>query len=144
MRVLIVVAGVVAAAVLFFVLRSEDETSFEPAGPRSTVATGGAGTEPRTTEPVAPRRVGLVARIDVRGGRPSGGVQRFRVQKGGRVLVVVRSDVADHVHVHGYDVMRDVGPRAQARISFRATIVGRFEIELEERGTQIAELEVRP
>ena len=56
----------------------------------------------------------------------------------------VRSNVADHVHVHGYDLMRDVAPGKPAELTFRATIPGRFEVELEERGLQIAELTVRP
>ena len=144
MRLLIAVAGAVAAIVLFFVLRAEDETSFEPAGPRTTETAATPTTEPTVTQPVTPRRVGLLARVEVRGGRPVGGVQRFRVQKGARVVLVVRSDVPDHVHVHGHDLMRDVGPRATARLAFRATLTGRFEVELEERGVPIAELEVRP
>ena len=144
MRLLIAVAGAVAAIVLFFVLRAEDETSFEPAGPPTTGPATTGATVPAVTEAVTPRRVGLLARVEVRAGRPVGGVQRFRVQKGGRVVLVVRSDVADHVHVHGYDLTRDVGRRAAARLAFRATLTGRFEIELEERGVRIAELEVRP
>jgi hypothetical protein len=56
----------------------------------------------------------------------------------------VRSDVADHVHLHGYDLMRDVAPGAPAQLVFTADIPGRFEIELEDRHLQLAELEVRP
>jgi hypothetical protein len=56
----------------------------------------------------------------------------------------VRADVSDHVHLHGYDIMRDVSPGRPARLRFRATIPGRFEVELEDRRLQIAQLEVRP
>ena len=66
-------------------------------------------------------------------GVPAGGVVRESTDKGDRVVVVVTSDVTDHVHVHGYDLLRDVAPGAPARIAFRATIPGRFEIELEDR-----------
>jgi hypothetical protein len=83
-------------------------------------------------------------RVSVVGGVPEGGVVRESTDKGDRVVVLVRSDVADEVHVHGYDLMRDVAPGAPARIPFRATIPGRFEIELEDRGVQIAELTVNP
>jgi hypothetical protein len=48
------------------------------------------------------------------------------------------------VHVHGYDRFGDVGPGMRARIPFRATIPGRFVIELEDRHAQIAELTVTP
>jgi hypothetical protein len=37
-----------------------------------------------------------------------------------------------------------VAAGGEAEIEFQATIVGRFEIEFEQRGTPIAELEVRP
>jgi hypothetical protein len=59
-------------------------------------------------------------------------------------VLIVRSDVADHVHVHGYDLMQDVAPGAPARISFRADAPGRFEVELEDRHLPLTELVVRP
>jgi heme/copper-type cytochrome/quinol oxidase subunit 2 len=66
------------------------------------------------------------------------------VKQGRQVRFVVRADVSDHVHVHGYDLMHDVAPGKPAQIAFRATVPGQFEVELEDRGLQIAELEVRP
>ena len=66
------------------------------------------------------------------------------MDKGDRVVFVVTSDVADEVHVHGYDLSRDVGAGRPARIAFRATIPGRFEVELEDRRVPIAELTVTP
>ena len=83
-------------------------------------------------------------RVQVRDGRVVGGVQRLAVDQGARLRIVVRADVADHVHVHGYDLMSDVAPGQPARIALRATLAGRFEIELEDRKLLIAELEVRP
>jgi hypothetical protein len=83
-------------------------------------------------------------RIVVANGAPKGGIVRETVDQGDRVVLVVRSDVADHVHLHGYDVMRDVAPGKPARLPFRATIPGRFEVELEDRGVQIADITVSP
>lgn len=108
-------------------------------------ATETAATETTTTEttepaPPAPTTV----RITVRDGRPVGGIARPSVGQGERVVLVVRSNVADHVHVHGYDLFADVAPGASARLAFRATIPGRFEIELEDSHVQIAELTVQP
>jgi heme/copper-type cytochrome/quinol oxidase subunit 2 len=82
--------------------------------------------------------------IAIRGGRPVGGIRRVTVAKNRQVVLVVRSDVADHMHLHGYDVMRDVAPGAPAQLRFRATIPGRFEVELEDRGLQIADITVTP
>jgi hypothetical protein len=81
-------------------------------------------------------------RITVEDGVPAGGIVRKTVAKGDRVVLVVTSDVADEVHLHGYDLSRDVAPGKTARLPFRATIVGRFEVELEDRGVQIADLTV--
>ena len=85
-----------------------------------------------------------MVRIVVVNGAPKGGIVRETVEKGDRVVLVVRSDVSDHVHLHGYDIMRDVAPGTHARLPFKATIPGRFEVELEDRGVQIADITVNP
>ena len=82
-------------------------------------------------------------RIVVENGAPRGGIVRETVDQGDRVVLVVRSDVTDHIHLHGYDIMRDVAAGGTARLPFRATIPGRFEVELEDRGVQIADITVR-
>jgi hypothetical protein len=82
--------------------------------------------------------------ISVVDGKPDGGVQHLTVDQGASVTVQVTSDgVEDEVHVHGYDLSEDVAPGAPAEITFTADIAGRFEIELEDAGTPIGELEVR-
>ncbi len=83
-------------------------------------------------------------RIVVTDGRARGGIRRLDVAKGDRVRLVVVSDTTDEVHLHGYDLTTDVAPGRQGRIVFVAKVPGRFEIELEEAGAQIGELEVRP
>lgn len=79
-------------------------------------------------EPAAPEPVTI--RIAVRDGRPVGGIARPKVREGDRVVLVVTADTAGDVHLHGYDLERPVRPGSPARIRFRATIPGRFEIEL--------------
>jgi New glue family protein len=103
-------------------------------------------TETTTTEttteeqPPGPR----VVRVRVVGGVPKGGIVRKSVKQGDRVVLVVTSDVADEVHLHGYDISRNVRAGGTARIRFRAKVPGRFEVELEQRGVQIADLTVAP
>jgi hypothetical protein len=97
-------------------------------------------TQTTETEPSEPAPT--TVRVTVQDGVPKGGVVRASVDKGDRVVLIVTSDVADEIHVHGYDISRDVEAGGQARIAFRATIPGRFEIELEERHVPIAELTV--
>jgi hypothetical protein len=52
--------------------------------------------------------------------------------------------VDDEVHLHGYNLAADVAAGGVARIDFVATVPGRFEAELEQRGVQIADLTVTP
>ncbi len=151
----LVVGGAALLVGLFFALRPDSEEPAATTRAATEPEPGTATTEPPTTEETATEETTTeqtttaapeiaTLRVRVRGGRPAGGIQRLTVGRGERVRVRVESDVADHVHVHGYDLMRDVAPRSPAQIRFRATLVGRFEIELEDRGTLIAQLEVRP
>lgn len=99
-----------------------------------------------TVPPVAPTTPTTreqMINVRIAGGKPVGGIVRAKVKKGQRVLLVVRSNVADEVHIHGYDVKQDVPAGGTARIHFMAAIPGVFEVELEDRGLQIAELTVR-
>lgn len=95
---------------------------------------------PTTTEPEPAGPT--VIRITVVNAAPKGGIVRETVQRGDRVVLVVTADVTDHIHLHGYDIMRDVAPGKPARLPFRATVPGRFEVELEDRGVPIADITV--
>jgi hypothetical protein len=82
--------------------------------------------------------------IVIRNGEPVDGVRELEYSAGDQVEFAVRSDVADEVHVHGYDLMKDVEPGGTVSFSFPADIEGIFEVELEEHQEQIAELRVNP
>ena len=152
-RLLILLAGALAALVLFLVLRPGGDEgdaidAVTTTGPPTTTPARTASPTTAPSGPAAtaspPRPAVLLVPIRIRGGRPVGGSARPSVQRGRRVRLVVRSDVADEVHLHGYDLSRQVKPGAPAQLTFRATIPGRFEIELEQRELRIGELEVRP
>ena len=144
-KLAVAAAGVAAAVILFLVLRPDDETSTpttqaETKTTRTDTAPTSTPTAPTTTvEPEGPEPV----RITFEGGEVTG-PRRPEFTVGDRVVLIVRSDVADHVHVHGYDLMEDVAPGAPARISFKADAPGRFEVELEDRHLPLTELIVRP
>ncbi len=57
--------------------------------------------------------------------------------------LIVCSDVSDQVHVHGYDRGVEVPANGTATVEFVADRAGVFEVELERRGVQLAQLEVR-
>jgi plastocyanin len=85
-----------------------------------------------------------VTHIVVRSEQPVGGVAQIRVKKGDPVKFTVQSDKAEEVHVHGYNFHKDVPAGGTASFDFPAKIDGAFEIELEEPGVQIANLQVTP
>src|SRR5665811_1359732 len=85
-----------------------------------------------------------VETIVVRNGEPVGGVAELTYSAGEEVRFEVRSDVADEVHIHGYDLTKDVPAGGTVSFSFPAELEGLFEVELEQRVEQIAELRVNP
>jgi hypothetical protein len=136
---------------LFVALREDEDGETATAtttAPTTTTEQTTTEPPPTTTEPPAatapPPERPVTIRIAVVGGRPEGGSRRASVRRGRQVVLRVTSDVADHVHLHGYDLMADVAPGTPAQIRFRATVPGRFEIELEDRRIPIGDLEVRP
>jgi hypothetical protein len=140
-RALIAVAALVAVVVLFVVLAGGDDESSNDATTATTGTETATETQTTTTRTVT---VPPVERIVVEGGEPRGGVKRLSFDSGERVRFSVTSDVADEVHVHGYDVSHDVPAGGSVRFGFPASIEGVFEVELEGRGVQIAELRVSP
>jgi hypothetical protein len=76
------------------------------------------------------------------GGAVTGGIVRYAVPVGSTVELVVSSDVADQVHVHGYDRLSYVTAGASTTMRFVADLPGVFEVELEQRGTPLTQLEV--
>jgi hypothetical protein len=56
----------------------------------------------------------------------------------------VRHGEAEEVHVHGYDIKKDLAANETANVSFEASIPGIFEIELEHSGTPLGRLKVEP
>ena len=83
-------------------------------------------------------------RIVVRGGRPVGGVARLEYESGEHVRFSVRSDVADEIHVHGFDITKDVPAKGSVRFAFPADIEGVFDVELHHADVKIAELRITP
>jgi uncharacterized cupredoxin-like copper-binding protein len=135
----VAVLSVVAVVVLFVLLRPESETT--RTNQTTTSARPSTGSATTARPPPAPIRTRVT--MAVRGGRVVGGIRRVTLSRGAHVELVITCDVADEVHLHGYDLSRNVAPGASARLLFTATTSGRFEVELEQRGLQIAEITVR-
>ena len=80
--------------------------------------------------------------VEVEDGAPAGGVQRVEVALGSVVALMVTSDTAEEVHVHGYDILRAVSDGNPAHFAFTAEIPGVFEVEFEGSGRLLLQLEV--
>jgi cytoskeletal protein RodZ len=159
----IVLGALAVLLIVFVVLRGGDDNGSpsSSSAPRTTATQGSAtstkgtstgesesesesesetGSTSTSTQPAQP----AVQTIRVVNGQPQGGIKTVSFKKGDQVRLKVQSDVADEIHVHGYDLKKDVAKGGTVQFSFPATIEGRFEIELENAGTQIANLEVTP
>ena len=132
-------AAVVAAVVLLVVLRPGDgDDEAQQTTPATTVTEAETTGETTTTAEEVVR-----AEIVVQGGNVSG-PEQVDLEQGQQLVLVVRADVADEVHVHGYDLMEDVASGQPARFDFRVTDPGRFDVELEQRQQPLTELVVSP
>lgn len=81
--------------------------------------------------------------IEVVSGEVAGG-GRLQAELGSTVRLVVEADASDEVHIHGYDLFAEVTPGQLATIELVANIPGVFDVELENAGLELAQLEVGP
>ncbi|MEV0790408.1 hypothetical protein [Kribbella sp. NPDC050459] len=65
-----------------------------------------------------------------------------KAESGQTVRVAATSDVADSLHVHGYDKTLDLKPGKTASLQFTADTKGSFEVETRESGKLAFRLQV--
>ena len=70
--------------------------------------------------------------------------QTERIEQGQEVSLRVISDIADEVHLHGYDLNTDLESNKEGQLNFKADKTGRFEFELEDHKTLLGVIEVYP
>jgi hypothetical protein len=129
LRLILLVAGVAAAVVLFLVFRGGDDDTPSATQPAASVLS--------TSKPPPPAPEVILVPIN------TSAVTRRTIARGRQVILVISGAAGEEVHLHGYDVMREIGPNGTVRLPFRVTIPGRFEVELEASHRQIADLTVR-
>lgn len=141
------IGAIAIAVVLFVVLQdsgSDDDSEPTATTPATTVENSvepeQADKPDRPEKPEKPE----IPTIEIKGGEPVGGVAELEFDLGDQIEFYVSSDVADHVHLHGYDVFEDVTPGQRIKFSVPASIEGVFEVELEDRVVPIAEITVNP
>jgi hypothetical protein len=145
-------AGAIAVAIVLFVVlqdsgSDDDADSTTPVAtttPQATGDTAQADGEQRKPEKPEEPPEPQIPTIEIRGGEPVGGVAELEYDLGDDIEFYVDSDVADHVHLHGYDIFKDVAAGQRIKFSIPASIEGVFEAELEDRVVPIAEITVNP
>lgn len=83
--------------------------------------------------------------IDVRiaNGKVTPSAATYEVSVGSTVTITVTSDAADTLHVHGYEIEKDVVAGTPTVITFVADKTGTFEVETHVIEATVATLHVR-
>jgi hypothetical protein len=134
------IAAVIAVVAVILLAGGDDETSdagksaSSNATPTATATTADGTPEATATPKPKPKPPLLKA----------GQEKALNYEQGETVRFRVVNDEAEEVHVHGYDIKKELEPGKVETVSFKATIPGIFEIELEGSGTLLAQLKVVP
>jgi Cupredoxin-like domain len=70
--------------------------------------------------------------------------EEVSVREGDRVIMSIDSERPVEIHVHGYDLEREVEPGEATELAFEADLTGRFPIENHETETELGVLVVEP
>ena len=81
--------------------------------------------------------------ISVANGKVDPPTHRQEVAQGDTVTLVVTSDEADEVHVHGVDIEKETKAGEPTTVEFEVPDAGLYEVETHESGLQLLQLEVR-
>jgi hypothetical protein len=161
-RLGLVVAAIAVLVAAFLIVRGGDDGGSDSSGTKAARTQTGTNADSQTTPDHSGRGeesesgtqtqtqaqtqppADPVRTIRVEGGQPVGDVKTLTYRNGDRIRLRVVADTSDEVHVHGFDIEREVTPSEPARFDFKADIEGRFDVELHSSDTKIALLEVRP
>ncbi|MFF5231301.1 hypothetical protein [Dactylosporangium sp. NPDC000521] len=146
-------ATVLAAALVLALAGCSADPEAPAPAPSTTTATAAAGTDapsPTTgTSSAPPSPVATVATVDkeivvtVAKKKVTPPTGRVEVAKGNLVRITVTSDVADELHVHGYDKSLALPAGAPASLELRVDRTGLFEVETHASHLVLFQLVVR-
>jgi hypothetical protein len=134
------IAAIIAVVAVILLAGGGDETdkaanSASSATPTATATADGSAEPTATATPKPKPKPSLLQ---------AGKEKALTYNEGETVRFRVRSDTAEEVHIHGYDIMKELEPGKTETVAFKASITGIFEIELEGSGTLLAQLKVVP
>jgi len=136
---LLVAAAIVAVVAVVLISSGDDDDSSSDTDKTAQTTTTG-GTDNGGAKPETP----AITTITVKDGKPVGGVQEIEIDKGDTLQFRVKSDADHEIHLHGYDVEKEVEAGGQVEFKLTADIDGLFEAEIEDLREQIAEVRINP
>ena len=135
--------ALVIAVVAIVVLADTSEDETEPTQSAATAT-------PTATEEAAPGEEETPTATPTPTPRPqpplltAGRVRELEFTEGETIRFRVRSDAPEEIHVHCYDITRDVPAGRTISVFFKADITGICEVEFHNSGEPIGELRVEP
>ena len=132
------IAAIIAVVAVIVLSGGGDETekaAEATATPTPSATPSEAGDEMSTPTPTPKPKAPLLQ---------AGSERTLDFDQGDTVRFRVRHGEAEEVHIHGYDIKKDLAADETANVSFEASIPGIFEIELEHSGTPLGRLKVEP
>jgi len=129
----LLVVSAAALAALYLFARPPAEPESQP------VAAPAAG----ASQPAPPLADVREFTFEIASGAVRGPAQLI-VGQGERVTLRVRSDAADELHLHGYDISVPLPAGEEVVLKFVASNAGRFELELHRAHLELGALEVHP
>jgi hypothetical protein len=135
---LAIAVAIAVVAVIVLADSSEDATEPSQTAATATPTPTSTATEPAEETPTptpTPKPPPLLT---------AGKVSELKYTEGETIRFRVRSEAPEEIHVHCYDITRDVPAGRTITVSFKATITGICETEFHNSGEVIAELRVEP
>jgi hypothetical protein len=151
------VAALAVAVALFIVLQGGSGSDDREAS--RTSLDGGSGSDDRKAGRTSSdegsgsddRKAGRTFRFQLADEKAVGGPRQVEATEGDRVTVSLQTDVPAELHIHGYELEKEIEAGATGSIAFAADATGGFEIEAhpaahgeEEAGVELGELRVNP
>lgn len=115
------------------------------ARPQPPAATPTSAAAPATTAPAAAPTAPPPGEFsfEIAQGQVRGPLS-MTARQGEQVSIRVRSDVADELHLHGYELTAPLPAGEDVALTFIAAKAGRFEVELHHSHRELGALEVQP
>ena len=135
---LLAAAALVAVVAIVIIGTGGDDSNSTPA--TQTTATYGTQKSSTATTPSKP----AIQVITVKNGKAVGGVQTVSVKNGDRAHFKVVSDADHEIHLHGFDIAKDVKAGGSVSYDAKTTAPGIYEFEIEDTGTKIGQVKVEP